>query len=263
LRARRANVLCGVLCTTIAVVAIASPASGHSGTSATLHVGLVPERLGRGTTLEFGFDLVGPAGGVPQPITTVSLFYPHDFGILTSGLGQASCTTATLEAHGPPGCPSRSLMGYGTATGAIQVEGRRVDEEALTAIYLAPFHNGEIALLFFLDAYTPLFAERVFDGVLQSAPPPFGGALVINVPAIESFPEGPNVALVKLRSTIGPLGITYYERTHGHFVPYRPSGIVLPLHCPKGGFPFAARFTFANGHRLTAKRNVRCPHTGG
>ncbi len=138
----------------------------------------------------------------------------------------------------------------------------RVDEQALTAIYFAPFQNGEIALLFFLDAYSPLFAERSLTASLQSAPAPFGGALAINVPAIESFPEGPDVALVKLRSTIGPLGITYYERIHGHYVPYKPSGIMLPLHCPEGGFPFAARFTFANGHRLTAKRKVRCPRAG-
>jgi hypothetical protein len=259
-RARRANLLRAIVCAILAVV-IVSPASSRAETSATLHVALTPERLGRGTTIKFGFDLAGPAGSVPQPVTTISLFYPRHFGILTSGLGHASCTTETLEVRGPPGCPSRSLMGFGTATGAIQVGDERVDEQALTSVYLAPFQNGEIALLFFLDAYTPLLAERIFDGALQSAPPPFGGALTIDVPAIEGFPEGPDVALVKLRSTIGPLGITYYEHIHGHFIPYQPSGIVLPLHCPKGGFPFAARFTFADGYRLTATRKVRCPRS--
>lgn len=258
MRARRANVLRGVVYLTLAV-ALVSPSRSVAGTSATLHVGLTPEHLGRGTTIEFGFDLAGPAGSVPPPVTTISLFYPRDFGILTSGLGHATCTTATLEVLGPSGCPSRSLMGFGTATGAIQVGDERVDEQALTSVYLAPFQNGEIALLFFLDANTPLLAERVFDGGLQSAAPPFGGVIRIDVPAIESFREGPDVALVKLRSTIGPLGITYYERIHGHFVPYQPSGIVLPLHCPRGVFPFAARFTFADGHRLTATRKVRCP----
>jgi len=261
-RARRANVLRGVVCVIVAA-AVVSPTRSVAGTSATLHVALTPEHLGRGTTIEFGFDLAGPAGGVPEPVTTISLFYPRGFGILTSGLGHAICTTATLEVRGPPGCPSRSLMGFGTATGAIQVGDQRIDEKALTAVYLAPFQNGEIALLFFLDAYTPLLAERIFDGVLQSAQPPFGGALTIDVPAIEGFPEGPDVALVKLRSTLGPLGITYYEHLRGHFVPYQPSGIVLPLRCPNGGFPFAARFTFANGHRVTVTRKVSCPRSRG
>lgn len=262
MRARRANLLRGVACAIVAAVIVA-PAPGRAETSARLHIALTPEHLGRGTTIEFGFDLTEPAGSVPQPVRTISLFYPRHFGILTSGLGHASCTTGTLEVLGALGCPSRSLMGFGTATGAIQVGDERVDEQALTSVYLAPFQNGEIALLFLLDAYTPLLAERIFDGALQPAPPPFGGALTIDVPAIEGLAEGPDVALVKLRSTIGPLGITYYEHIHGHFVPYRPSGIVLPLHCPNGGFPFAARFTFADGHRLTATRKVRCPRSRG
>ena len=192
-------------------------------------------------------------------MTTMSLLYPRGFGILSSGLGLATCLSAALEALGPRGCPSRSLMGFGTATGALEVGGERVQEEALTAVFLAPFDNGNIALLFFLNAYEPLFAERIFDGSLQPASAPFGGALSIAVPPIESFPAGPDVSLVRLRSTIGPLGITYYQHIHGGYVPYRPSGIVLPLRCPRGGFPFAARFIFADGGRLTTKATVPCP----
>lgn len=229
--------------------------------SARLHVSLVPERLGRGTTIKFDFVLTGPRGEpeLPPPVTALSLLYPRGFGIITSGLGLASCSSAALEAFGPSACPSRSLMGYGTATGAIEVAHEVVDEEALTAVFMAPFDNGEIALLFFLDAYAPLLTERVFDGRLQPAHAPFGGALTITVPLIESFPEGPDVALVGLRSTIGPLGITYYNRIHGKFVPYRPGGIVLPRRCPRGGFPFAARFLFVDGHELTVQTTVRCP----
>lgn len=229
--------------------------------SARLHVSLVPEQLGRGTTIEFGFVLTGTHGNLPPPVTTLSLLYPHGFGIVTSGLGLASCTTTELETFGMNGCPSRSLMGYGTATGAIVVEHEVVEEEALTAVFMAPFDNGEIALLFFLDAYSPLLAERIFNGRLQPARPPFGGALTIAVPLIESFADGPDVALVRLRSTIGPLGITYYDHIHGKFVPYQPSGIVLPHRCPIGGFPFAARFAFADGGELTARTTVRCPRT--
>lgn len=228
--------------------------------SARLHVTLVPEQLGHGTTIKFGFVLTGrDTGELPPPVTALSLLYPRGLGIVTSGLGLASCTTRVLETQGPSGCPSRSLMGYGTATGAIQIDGEVIDEEALTAVFMAPFDNGEIALLFFLSAYSPLLGEWAFNGRLLPAPPPFGGALAITVPLIESFPLGPDVALVRLRSTIGPLGITYYSRIHGKFVPYRPSGIVLPHHCPRGGFPFAARFTFADGGELTAHTSVHCP----
>jgi hypothetical protein len=246
----------GVVCLILAV-ALDGTAS-WAGTSAALHVALVPEHLGRGTTIEFGFDLDGSGGSVPQAVTTVSLLYPSNFGILTSGLGHATCTHAVLEERGSSGCPSRSLMGFGTAVGATQIEGERVDEDALTSVYLAPFQNGEIALLFFLDAYTPLETERVFDGVLHPVSSTFD-ALTIKVPLIESFPESPDVALVRLRSTIGPLGIIYYAHIHGQYVPYRPGGIVLPLRCPKRGFPFAARFTFTDGREMTVSKRVPCP----
>jgi hypothetical protein len=252
-----------VVCIIALILATAGPAPAHAtasaGTSATLHVRLVPKRLGHDTTIEFGFKLQGEHGRVPPPVTTIALLYPHNFGIFTSGLGLASCTVPTLEALGPKGCPSRSLMGYGTATGAVQVGNQVVDEKALTEVFMAPFENGEIVLSFFLDAFTPLEAERVFRGALQPASPPYGGALTITVPLIESFAEGPDVALVKLRSTIGPLGITYYERVHGEFVPYKPRGVMLPRRCPRGGFPFAARFAFADGEQLTASKKVLCP----
>lgn len=264
-RARHGAPRRGALTAALIVLAAALPTVAHADTpeaSATLHVSLVPEQLGRGTTIKFDFALAGPhgVGELPPPITALSLLYPRGFGIVTSGLGLASCTTTALETLGPSGCPSRSLMGYGAATGAIEVGHEVVDEEALTAVFMAPFDNGEIALLFFLDAYSPLFAERIFNGRLQPARAPFGGALTIAVPRIESFPEAPDVALVRLRSTIGPLGITYYNHIHGKFVPYQPSGIILPHHCPRGGFPFAARFAFADGRQLTTHTKVRCPH---
>jgi hypothetical protein len=229
--------------------------------SATLQVALVPERLGQGTTIKFGFALTGPHGTreLPPPVTALSLLYPRGFGFVTSGLGLASCTANELETHGPNGCPSRSLMGYGTATGAIEVGHEIIDEEALTAVYMAPFANGEIALLFDLEAYSPLSDDLIFDGRLLPARAPYGGSLTIAIPLIESFPGGPNVALRRLRSTIGPLGITYYSHIRGKFVPYHPNGIVLPHRCPPGGFPFAARFTFADGGLLTARAIVHCP----
>jgi hypothetical protein len=253
--------LLAALATTLLLAAPARAAPPEA--SALLHVELVPKQLGKGTTIKFGFTLNGPHdnGELPPPVTALSLLYPRGFGIITSGLGLASCTVEELERQGPTGCPSRSVMGYGTATGALEVEHEIIREEALTAVYMAPFNNGEISLLFDLEAYTPLSADLIFNGRLLPAQPPFGGALTIAIPLIEGFIGGPNVSLVRLRSTIGPLGITYFQRIHGKFVPYQPAGIVLPHRCPRGGFPFAARFTFADGGELTAHTKVLCPRS--
>lgn len=237
---------------------LGSTRCAQAAQTARLQVGLVPERPGQATTIEFGFTISRLGGGVPSPVTRIDLRYPAHLGIVTSGLGVASCTRALLEADGPEGCPSQSLMGYGTATAEVQVGEEIIQEAATTAVLMAPLAEGNINLLFFVDGYTPLGAQLLFPGLLLPASAPYGGDLSIIVPLLESFPEGPDVALVRLRSTIGALGLIYYQRSHGRFVPYRPSGIILPARCPKRGFPFAVAFQFADGSTTTSRARVPC-----
>jgi hypothetical protein len=253
----RPRILLAVAATTALCGITAEPSC--AAPSAKLEVRLVPEQLGQSTTIEFGFRIAAAPGTVPAPVTQIALSYPAGLDIVTSGLGLASCTATLLEIVGAIGCPSQSLMGYGTATGDVQVGPELIEEAGVTAVFMAPFKNGDIALQFYLNAQTPLSTQLIFPGLLLPAPPPFGGDLTITVPIIESFPEGPDVALVRLHSTIGPLGITYYDHIHHEFVPYRPNGIQLPRHCPKGGFPFAASFTFAEGAKTTTHASVPCP----
>jgi hypothetical protein len=245
----------------LALAALAVPSQTLAAQSVHLEVGLVPERLGQGTTVEFAVKVDAAGGGVPSPATRLELRYPRHIGIVTSGLGIASCTEALLDAEGLEGCPSRSLMGYGTATGEAKLNGETLRETASTEIFMAPLAEGKINLEFYVAAESPLSEALIFPGVLLPAAPPYGGNLQITVPLLSTFPEGPDIALVKLRSTIGPLGITYYERLHGEFVPYHPSGIILPSRCPKHGFPFAVTFTFADGTQTTSRASVPCPRS--
>lgn len=245
--------------TILAAVLCGTPARTAAAQAARLKIGLVPERLGQGTTIEFSFQISKAGGGVPSPVIRMQLLYPKHVGIVTSGLGLATCTQLALEVLGGEGCPSRSLMGYGTAIAEVQVGRSVVKERATTAIYMAPIAEGNINTLFLINGYSPLLAELIFPGLLLPASSPYGGDLSINVPLLEAFPEGPDVALVTVRLTIGPLGITYYERVHGRFVPYRPSGIILPSRCPRGGFPFEVTFDFADGTTATGKDRVPCP----
>jgi hypothetical protein len=244
-----------------AIATLAAPTQTLAAQSVHLEVGLVPERLGQGTTVEFAVQIDAAGGGVPSPVTRLELRYPRHIGIVTSGLGIASCTEALLEADGLEGCPSRSLMGYGTATGETELNGEILREVASTAIFMAPLAKGKINFEFYVAGESPLAEALIFPGVLLPAAPPYGGNLQITVPLLSTFPEGPDIALVKLRSTIGPLGITYYERLHGEFVPYQPSGIILPSRCPPAGFPFAVTFTFASGTQTTSRASVPCPRS--
>lgn len=236
-------------------------AAGAQATqTAKLEVGLSPERLGQGTTIKFAFAITATGGGVPSPVTRIELRYPKHFGLVTSGLGLASCTEQILEELGPEGCPSRSLMGEGTAIAEVQVGNEeRLQEQAHTAIFMAPLGGENIHIEFMVNDYSPLSAQLIFPGLLLPASPPYGGNLSIPVPLLESFTEGPDVALVKVSSTIGPLGLTYYEHRHGKYVPYTPSGVVLPSRCPAGGFPFAITFHFADGTSTASTTTVPCP----
>jgi hypothetical protein len=256
-RARHQLLLAGLAA---AAFSVTMPAASQAAPSTTkLHVALVPEQLGHGTTIKFSLRVTGPHGSVPPPVTKIALSYPANFGIVTSGLGLATCTAIVLEIIGPRGCPSQSLMGYGTATGDIQLGSEIIEESAITAIFMAPFQNGDIALQFFLNGETPISVERIFPGLLLPAPSPYGGDLTITVPLIGTFDEGPDASLVTLQSTIGPLGITYYDHTHHEFVPYHPNGILLPRHCPKDGFPFKATLTYAEATNTTSRFAVACP----
>lgn len=238
---------------------LATPAAASAGSSATLSASFAPERLGRRTTLSFGFQIHGDGGRVPPALTAVDLSYPNYLGIALSGLGLAVCAEATLQAAGPTGCPANSVMGRGTARAEIALGPEVVRESAPITILRASNQEGHIAVLFSAIGTLPLAAGVVFPGVLLPAPAPFGGLLSIAVPLIPSVPGAPNVALVQLRSTLGPSGIVYYEQVAGRTLAYQPPGILLPNSCPAGGFPFAADFSFEDGSHASAATSVPCP----
>jgi hypothetical protein len=237
------------------------PAAARAAESVTLNATLTPERLGQATTVGFGFQIAAPAGRTRPPLTQVDLRYPADLGIAVSGLGVATCSPATLEASGPSGCPADSRMGSGSALAEVPIGPAIQHETTDITIVRAPEQNGHLALFFSADGTSPIIAQIVLPALLLPTPAPFGGRVNIDVPLIPSLPEAPDVAIVWLRSTLGPLHLTYYERVHGKVVAYHPNGILLPDSCPHGGFPFAATFAFQDGSHASARTTVPCPRT--
>jgi hypothetical protein len=223
-----------------------------------LSVSLKPERLGQGTTVGFDLEIVSP-NLVPPPLTEVNLRYPGDLGIALSGLGLATCSSLTLEAFGPEGCPAEARMGYGNVLAEIVIGRKILEERATLAVLRAPTQNGHISLLFYAAGETPVNAQIVFPGSLLAAEPPFGGRLHIDVPLVPSVPGAPDVAVAHIRATLGPQHLTYYHHLGHKFVAYDPQGILLPNHCPRGGFPFAAELDFLDGTHTSAEASVPCP----
>jgi hypothetical protein len=224
----------------------------------TLRGAFVPERLGKETTAKFAVRIGSSAGGLPPPLTQAIIRYPAGLGITLSGLGIDTCSATTLEIVGPGGCLVESVMGEGSAVGELHVGPALIRENAQVTMVRSAEREGGLAILFYVDAETPVVAQLVFAGVLQPASPPFGGQIVINVPVVEAWAGGPDVAVTEVNLVLGPRGLTYYEHVGGKLIAYHPRGLRLPSRCPHGGFPFAAHMTFIDGRQADARTSVPC-----
>jgi len=214
-----------------------------------------PERLGKATAISFGFQ-IGTPGQAPTPLRAVSIAYPRNLGLATSGLGLAPCQPAVLQALGPPACPANSLMGSGSARIELQIGPILVQEKVSLTLLAGPSSDGYLHLLLYASGAYPVEAIIVAGAVLLP------GRLSVTVPPIPSLPEAPYVSLAQLRLTLGG-NLTYYETVKGQSVPYHPAGIGLPQKCPRGGFAFAARFAFLDGSHSRARTAVPCPRARG
>jgi hypothetical protein len=248
----------GALATVLLCLPPISPASATQ--SVKLDPGFVPYRLGAPTTIELDLRIQAPAGQIPSALTEVEVRYPQDLGFALSGLGLAVCSTAMLEQAGASGCPADSIMGGGSATAELSFGTQLVIENASISIARAPDQEGHISLLLYASGPSPVNTQILSPAQLLPTAPPFGGRLNMQLPIIPSVPGAPDVAIVSMDVTIGPHGLTYYERTEGATLAYTPKGILLPTTCPRGGFPFAATFSFLDGSRPQARATVPCPN---
>lgn len=242
---------------TIALLLVLA-ATAHANQSVRLTAAFTPDRLDTPTTITFGFHVYAH-GHVPSPLTAIDLHYPRNLGIGASNLGEATCPPRHLEAYGPAGCPANSQMGHGIALAEIEIGHETLPDEANVTLLAGPPQEEHLDILVYADSLTPIYGQIIFSAQLIPERPPFGGRLHFNIPLVPSFPLAPDVSIVQLETTLGPMGITYYEHTHGKLTPYQPAGILTPPSCPKGGFPFTASLTFQDGTNAHARTTVPCP----
>jgi hypothetical protein len=229
---------------------LAFPAGGRAAQTASMTAKLRPEKLGAPTTLSLGFQLGGD--GLPPPLTAVDFHYPANLGLLTSGLGLASCDPVELEEHGPSRCPANSLMGHGSALVKVPVGSEVLAETAQITLVAGPSKDGSVRILISATGLSPVAAGFVMPTLLLA------GRLHITVPLVPSLPGAPDLSVVRIQTTLGG-NLTYYRRAHGKMVAYHPKGIGLPTRCPRGGFKFAATFAFLDRTTAAAHTTVACP----
>lgn len=240
-------------------VLAACPTAAPAAPNVALRASFTPDRLSTPTTIFFEFSIAREEGRLPPPLTHMVLHMPAGMSYATSDLGLAVCRPQALVEKGLSGCSPNARLGHGSAFVEVPFgtsSGREIpDIEAL----MGPEHAGNVVVLFYANGRVPVYAQIVFSGELLPGGGPFGMALDTSVPLIPSVPGGPPVSILRVSSTIGPSHLTYYKRVHGHRVAYRPRGIEVPEHCPRGGFPFKAQFTFLDGSQAQARTAVHCP----
>jgi hypothetical protein len=237
-----------------------APEAAHAVSErASLHASFAPNRLGVPTTISFGFHLSTDEGAAPPPLIGLNLRIPAGMNYTTTTLGLAICQPAELLAKGLAGCPPNSRLGYGSALVEVPFgvgDGHEIPEIQAVA---GPSPNGNLVVLFYANGLYPVYAQLAFSGEVLPDTGRFGSRLATNVPLVTSVPGGPDVSIVDVQTTIGPSHLTYYRHSHGRLVAFHPRGVSVPERCPRGGFPFAADFTFQDASRTSASTTVPCP----
>jgi hypothetical protein len=242
----------------LGLLAVPAPGSALAAQAVSVSAAFAPERLGAPTAVTFGFEVhavnIENAFGfkIPSPLTGIDFHYPADLGLGTSGLGLATCNEAALQIHGPSACPANSIMGSGGALAEFQVSPEVEEETAQIALVAGPSPNGYLNMLISATGVYPVAARIIMSTLLEP------GQLKIIVPLVPGVVEGPDVAVIRAHVTIGG-NLTYYRRSHGKKIAYRPQGILLPRSCPKGGFHFTGTFTFLDASHVNAQTVVKCP----
>ena len=238
---------------------VAAVPAARAAETVQLKAAFSPDRLGASTTILISFEIHSTTGALPSPLTSFNLGLPHGMGLGTTTLGEVTCVRPGLESQGVPGCSGNSLMGLGEAVADVEFGGDILEEHAEVTLLMAPPIEHHTTLLFFADAHTPALDEEIFQGQLLPGTGLNSAQLSTTVPIMETVPEGPDVSIVEMHSSLGPLGVTYHRFVNGEWASYRPIGMTVPETCPRGGWLFAATFTFQDGSSIVADSRVACP----
>jgi hypothetical protein len=228
----------------------ATGSTSSASTSAAISASLSPDRLGARSTLRFAIRYTGEKSGeVPSPVRRALLSFPAG---LTLDIPQlSSCSAPRLRARGARGCSPRSDLGTGHALVVAPLGSQTLSEAISLSLFLGEPRNLQPTLEILGQGLTP-FDERVLlSGSTLSGQAPYGEELEMSIPPIPTLPLEPDASMASISLDIGAPA----KARAGD-----ANAVLVPSHCPKGGFPFAAEFTYADGSVGTATTTVACPN---
>ncbi len=223
-------------------------ATAPEATTATIQPSFSPDRLGAKAAFTFAVHFAGGQFGVPSPVRGAVVRFPPGLTLDIPKL--RSCSKAQLLAHGAGGCPARSQIGSGHALADVHAGATVEREEAAVSAFVGPPRGNNPTIEILGQGYSPLDERVVITATVLPDNPPYGEKLVMSIPAIPTIPLEPYASTVSFSLTIG--GKAANKR-------HNPNTVLLPSHCPAGGFPFAAEFTYAGGSTSDSTATVPCP----
>jgi hypothetical protein len=223
-------------------------AAAAPSTSASIAPSLSPDRHRARAALTFTIDYTGGELGVPSPVRKAVLGLPAGLTLAVPVL--RSCTATILLAHGIGGCPAQSEIGSGHALVIANLGTQILVEHVALWAFLAPPRDLQPTFVILAEGYAPLSVKMVLPATALPARAPYGEDLTMSVPPIPTVPNKPDASVVNFTLTIGA---TARRRTQ------HSATVTVPSHCPRGGLPFAAAFTYANGSQDNALATIPCP----
>jgi hypothetical protein len=241
----------------LAALAAAAPLAHAEETVQITEAGFSPNLLGAATNAFGTAAIASSTSPVPSPITHVDVYGPA--GLTLNLEGSGVCQLEALEKIGPRACPADSKAGTGGGQGVYELAHEIVEEKYTFDFFLSDNQVGHVALLVFLKGTSPVLVEVVFTATVITGPPPYGLGFSVNVPLIKVLPEASDASAKTASLLLGAQGVTYYKTVHGKRTLKHVKGIILPKHCPHGGWPVATQFSFQDGETVLAKHTVPCP----
>jgi hypothetical protein len=238
---------CVALTLLVAQTALAGAETANPETTASIRASFSPDRLSAKAAFTFTVRYSGGEFGAPSPVRKAVVHLPPGLQMNIPSL--RDCTRAHLQAHGASGCPARSQIGSGHAIADVHAGSELEPEEATVWAFLGPLQNANPTIEILGQGYTPLDERVVVTGVVLPDKAPYGEELVMSIPPIPTIPLEPDASMVSFSLTIGGM----------RFKPHSPNTVIVPSHCPAGGFPFAAEFTYADGSTSTTTTTAPCP----
>jgi hypothetical protein len=223
-------------------------AAAQTTTSASIAPSLSPNRLHAKAALTFAIHYAGSELGLPSPLRRAVLKLPAGLTLDIPEL--RSCSATRLQSLGVKGCPADSQIGSGHALVEASLGTGLLAEHVALWAFLGPPRNLQPTFEILGEGHTPLSVQMVLGAVSLPDLAPYGEELVMSIPPIPTVPGEPDAAVVNFSLTIGAS-----RQRHAH----EAATVIVPTHCPAGGLPFAAEFTYADGSSGSSLASTPCP----